>query len=672
MSCASAQLGEPPEGQDIGLDLSTVYSLPIPRRSVSVENFLVSDETGYRYWTSESKSWEEPKLGFNRANSSLRTQAVSQSSSSSLICSNETEHLDTDRRQIRLLTLLPGQFGSLIRYTLQIVSLDDDPRYEALSYVWGDPRYRLPIFSKDRTLLVTENLEAALRHLRLEDKPRILWIDAVCINQEDLDERSHQVSMMGSVYRTARRVLVWLGEGDEDTDYTLKTLKAMADGRHREDVTDMITFFSRASDLFARPWWSRVWVVQEIALTLPDPLIICGRKSIPWSDFFSGAEEASQLTPASWLQRDKRLLAYALTGRALLYQLGLLNVARTYSAYALSTALIITQFCKAAEPRDHIYGLLGLIDIERPIIPDYHEAIGKVYWEAMCHLAHEGDVSCILDQWSFAYQIEGYPSWVPDFSRQPDKLDRTLYSDIAQASGSFSAQPYQAQLLSNDTLLSVTGISVDTVHTTSSLPAYFSGGDSPSSYNRDKEIALDYIRDLEERMHQHVISSNEKCLNLTDAEAWLQTYRTKELFWQTLTLNSVGEANSSSTEDRCHQYEVLLQRASPPSNFPSAKTSEEWSEQYVHKLQTRITYIVAKYTFFHTHTGLVGFAPIVQEGDLIVVLFGAEYPYILRPRDNKYVFIGTAYVGGVMDGQMVDDLVAQDLMGGATETFNLC
>ena len=105
----------------------------------------------------------------------------------------------------------PGPFSSPINCSLQHAFLKDNPSFEALSYVWGNAQDTLPIFLDGHVFNVTTNLESALRHLRWEDTIRTFWIDAICINQLDVQERGHQVKFMGEFYRAAERTTVWLG-----------------------------------------------------------------------------------------------------------------------------------------------------------------------------------------------------------------------------------------------------------------------------------------------------------------------------------------------------------------------------------------------------------------------------------------------------------------------------
>jgi hypothetical protein len=120
--------------------------------------------------------------------------------------------LSKENRDFRLLLLQPGKFESRIECVIQNASLDrDDLEYEALSYVWGDDSARVPIWVNSRKTKVTINLEQALRHLRAENNSVTIWADALCINQSDLEEKTHQVRMMREIYKKCSKVFVWLG-----------------------------------------------------------------------------------------------------------------------------------------------------------------------------------------------------------------------------------------------------------------------------------------------------------------------------------------------------------------------------------------------------------------------------------------------------------------------------
>jgi len=124
------------------------------------------------------------------------------------------------KHQIRLLRLDPGRDEDIIEGSLEIVGLRDSPAYEALSYEWGLPDKSREAIIDGSVIPITESLFRALQDLRLRNgKSRVLWADAICINQDDIDERQHQVSVMGAIYRQASRVITYIGpETDDSTD----------------------------------------------------------------------------------------------------------------------------------------------------------------------------------------------------------------------------------------------------------------------------------------------------------------------------------------------------------------------------------------------------------------------------------------------------------------------
>lgn len=126
---------------------------------------------------------------------------------------------------IRLLYLQPSRFTDDIHVTLTEVSLSKTPSYEALSYVWGSPTANDPISCHGEELLVTANCIAAMRRLRHKRKRRVLWIDAICIAQDSMNERNHQVRLMGGVYSKATRVIIWLGEETALSNSVISFLK---------------------------------------------------------------------------------------------------------------------------------------------------------------------------------------------------------------------------------------------------------------------------------------------------------------------------------------------------------------------------------------------------------------------------------------------------------------
>jgi hypothetical protein len=190
--------------------------------------------------------------------------------------------------------------------------------YEALSYTWGDPKpaevaYVLPRGGYGERLIGTpvildigSNLARALRHFRNPNSSRVLWIDAICINQSNITERNEQVLRMKDIYKYASRVLVWLGEDSQDSKIALETIKLFAEQVEYSTNNALLRFpeakypdwfkikkavpFThaqwRAIDrLLCRSWFDRVWTMQEIAVGSIQSIIQCGHTTLDWDLF---------------------------------------------------------------------------------------------------------------------------------------------------------------------------------------------------------------------------------------------------------------------------------------------------------------------------------------------------------------------------------------------------
>lgn len=169
---------------------------------------------------------------------------------------------------IRLLTLLPStNFEDDLRCEVHHTSLEDKPEFEALSYTWGNPKGVVPLLLHDQIFHVTKNLALALRYLRYTHEPRVLWVDALCINQSDILERHQQIPQMREIYNVggAKRVIAWLGE--------VKNAKLAMDFCERlsREPPELATFpgydleWEACHELFVETrWWSRAWIIQEV------------------------------------------------------------------------------------------------------------------------------------------------------------------------------------------------------------------------------------------------------------------------------------------------------------------------------------------------------------------------------------------------------------------------
>ncbi|KAF2125010.1 HET-domain-containing protein, partial [Dothidotthia symphoricarpi CBS 119687] len=296
--------------------------------------------------------------------------AVNAPDGSAAQCTSPYKPLDLN--EIRLIEILPGILEDSIELIIRTVDLGTQPQYEALSYVWKpqdgsiDPT-RIPKSVTIKSLNgvaipISANLDVALRHLRNEHHARTLWIDAICINQEDSTERNQQVSLMGKIYSLAKQVLVWLGPssaGWNDSDFAMDTI---ASGDLREN--DLTKLLHGLENLLSRDWFTRVWTVQELVLAHHDPVIICGSRSLNWTIFLS----------AIGLVRDRIVglqsthsVSYPAAFQYLQYET--IIKSDYWRMSRQSRAGVLTEFPKqlrhtiylqASDSRDRVFGLLGI------------------------------------------------------------------------------------------------------------------------------------------------------------------------------------------------------------------------------------------------------------------------------------------------------------------------
>jgi hypothetical protein len=164
---------------------------------------------------------------------------------------------------IRLLRLIPNKNETaIIECELLNYSLEPGKGthpYEALSYVWGNPNEIVPIFIDGHVFSVTTNLYAALLCLRDRDIARTVWVDAICIDQANQEEKEHQIQSMAKIYGHANRVVVWLGVAADDSDLVLEATR-LAGAKKSTNSLDSERIQQAVLALLQRPWFRRIWV----------------------------------------------------------------------------------------------------------------------------------------------------------------------------------------------------------------------------------------------------------------------------------------------------------------------------------------------------------------------------------------------------------------------------
>ncbi|KAH8656239.1 heterokaryon incompatibility protein-domain-containing protein, partial [Tricladium varicosporioides] len=294
--------------------------------------------------------------------------------------------LSPSTNNIRLLRLLRPAKESTQRTRIQCelfeYSLQDPGKgthlYEALSYTWGGEEKPCSITIEKHNLDITANLHAALLHLRNRSLDRIIWIDAICIDQDNTTERAEQVQLMAIIYSKAHRVLVWLGEED-DTEGALEDIQLAANEEPTERSNREVNE-KAISNLLQRQWFQRIWVLQEVAAAR-HVVIMCGSTEIDGYAFCSGLKSLQKLQKLSY---SKLQSLSSLTN--LIIQAGLrpkhsTDSIETYSLEISSLAELVDMFHtrQATDARDKVYALLGMSS-------DNHHKVGlrpnyEIPWE---------------------------------------------------------------------------------------------------------------------------------------------------------------------------------------------------------------------------------------------------------------------------------------------------
>jgi hypothetical protein len=345
-----------------------------------------------------------------------------------------------ERPRTRVLILEPGSGEDPIRCSLDQYRLDRAPEFEALSYVWGDGPKDWEVHVSDKMLLVSQNLHTALSHLRYPDQTRVLWADAICINQQDTDEKAKQVQLMGQIYETAKTVIVWLGPEDPRDCRAFELVRAVENrvrgttsrtSKENLDILEALEAdrnipadgWAHLGVLFSRPYFKRLWVIQEVAKARC-ATVLCGNESISYEALFAAH---------SYCVQAQDLYVQRAAPQAGIPSLEILlknnNMMLTYSCsksqknkYTFFDLLYATSSLSTGEPRDRLFALLGLplVPYEWVPRPDYKSSVSEVLRRfTILDLLHNTSLramswSCIGPGTTSSPSLR--PSWVPDIS----------------------------------------------------------------------------------------------------------------------------------------------------------------------------------------------------------------------------------------------------------------
>jgi hypothetical protein len=318
--------------------------------------------------------------------------------------------LNAAKQEIRILRLHPSKnLQDDPVCTLQTITIPGSVGFAALSYVWGDQStHRYLILNRYR-IEVGVNLHTALRYIRRPDRILSIWADAICINQQDLHERSAQVPLMRSIYWNAHLVCTWAGEANNDTGKSIRLLlgllklcESLAEKGARETIDTIvqdpryIVQFDRIMRLSycitSAELWHRLWIVQEIVMGMKrrTGFLLIGKHVVFMPRFLQIVNMLSMLhQKISALRNDEQSSEEIDYYESVLHVSALLSLSSPLGTDQIASGGLLLRLnheLDVSEPKDRVYGFLAMMP-EINIVPRYELSVGEIYCDAAFKIA---------------------------------------------------------------------------------------------------------------------------------------------------------------------------------------------------------------------------------------------------------------------------------------------
>lgn len=596
--------------------------------------------------------------------------------------------LDTSKQQIRLLLLHSGSSQEALLCTMQTISFDDRDQedYEALSYCWGEDtrdtsikvRYitsstagREDRSSEFHDLRINKSLHEALMHLRpAVGPPRSLWADAICINQDDVKERSYQVTQMPSIYGKASRVVIWLGPGSSIRQECFNKVKAIEELFHKED--DPLKVYTREEIerledhlvsaemplgvLMSFPtkwrqcefeWFRRTWVLQEVA-NAKTAIVCCGDQVVSWPAISAVARHIRRhkrlsgllsfgIMPSIFSDFSRPMDGDRGRGRVSVVTKGILEY------------LVLALGLKASDPRDRIFALLQfgketseLASLPPLIRADYRKSVTQVFSDFVRWWICEHKSLRVL---SAIHTLKGR-SWQQMYYGEPTDLSKLCYPTWCFWYGGQANWARATLALNPDSTYQASGSSEPDL----SLIGLEEGGDTISILRLtgyrlcriDRTTSYPFWTRGHGHVEQGLHEAFESIFNPSGMRrAWLLDRDDQEV--QDTTPEAIAEF-----EGRHFIYHSR--------GFNARSGGVPCFSQCLF--------------FGEADSSRIGLCPhTAQPGDVVVMLHGGPVLYILREKNSpgqqesepqgrevQWYFVGECYLTGYMNGQAMEEM----------------
>jgi hypothetical protein len=581
-------------------------------------------------------------------------------------------------RHIRVLEIEPLSHASNILSCRCIhVSLDDrSQKYVAVSYTWGSEQKPCQLLVNGRILNITQSVHDIFQSKIMAAPGTRLWIDAVCINQDDLDEKATQVGVMRDVYSNAESTRVWLGPRSEDSDLAISFTEELWSilPEFQTGKIERVTSYYAAkypegalewvalAHLLERPWFTRTWVIQEVALATRAE-IVCGNNILRWDTLEQVIDELFALDFAGMVEKSRSRsrdlhLSHGPPGLVKVRNLCELRI-NLKAQQPRSILGLMRRFVRSSttEPSDKIYGVLGLAtDVDNPVFsPDYTKPPGTLFRDFTRFLITR-DAKLDILRYAGAEKKHGgpgLPSWA-----------YTYYLDLFEK-GRLGFYPV----------------------TTIKKPDFLFSDDG------NKLILRGFI--IDEIRHLGLIFSATD--GLAPGDLWSTNYydwycQTKNMFqstgqddevlWRTLLANKITNGKDislsvpekepdQSWEEKFLAFESIFAKISLDCSFEEATQlilSPEGEKARDFRYELLQATICRRFCVLRS--GSVGLMPgEARHGDLVAAFLGAQVLFVIRPLrtddygNQQYQLVGECYVHDRMNGQVMElGLEIQDIV----------
>ncbi|MCJ1473325.1 hypothetical protein MMC13_001976 [Lambiella insularis] len=563
--------------------------------------------------------------------------------------------------EIRIIRLQAGEGEDILscKFNYCILSPQHTPPiFSALSYTWGNEIPTHLILLEQQSFCITKKLASALYHFRQERGRAevLLWVDAICINQDDLAEKSVQIGRMRTIYESALNVVCWLGERTAIAHNACKTLDKLfallpqeADTsnpsmRLLKEYTPILHShisdqeWAELSYFFTNPWWYRVWVLQE-ATTRRRQILRYGSWAL------------TNLLPLRWVEALAERVAEQYPNRpnwsigdSAVFRIVMMGKARNGKLPNKLTLLDVLGACRglgASNPRDYVYAALNMTSDTRvdELKPDYTLSVAEVFidsveWffnastsvfdmlgyvesrlntstfdtqETATELSREQNIDPQEDTTS--RNLPTYtPDWAATYTHHPFTkkifMGCSTYKNYYTASGPYSGKKVQVQLTNNRRVLRVRGFSIGSIKELK---------DPGPNTNK-----MDYAT---------------------------------ELSWRPLA--SEGMYHTGESFDDAYLRTVVADMTYLHGVDRRRGGKMNWDEHELFGTALKCATFGRRFAFTEQgHMGLV--RQDVEAGDEVFVILGGEVLYVLRPVGSYYLFVGECYMHGLMDGEAME------------------